>query len=239
MKFGHSRVVSMLLAIALSGCAGATATQKFQSAPVEASRPALIVVYPFAVTPSEVKLNQGIVQRAYRAVTGKESAEQLQTAHDTADNLCKQVAGDLSKKGYKAVCQNRGEPVSGANALVVDGQFTKINEGNRLRRLVIGFGAGESTMDTNVQVAYWTNGSYTKLLDFITHADSGKMPGAVVMGPAGAAAGGSAAVIVGANAAVGGVKTLRSSTGFLTNKTAAQIVDSVLKYFAQRGWSKT
>ncbi len=75
------------------------------------------------------------------------------------------------------------------------------------------------------------------LLEFTTHADSGQMPGAAVFGPAGAAAGGSAPAVVGTNVAVGGVKTYRSATAFLADKTAEQIVITMTNYFAQQGWS--
>jgi hypothetical protein len=63
------------------------------------------------------------------------------------------------------------------------------------------------------------------------------MPGAALMGPAGAAAGGSAVAVVGANAAVGGVKTYASSTGFLVDKTVDQVVQTLTRYYAQQGWA--
>lgn len=238
MNVGISGRKWMLLALVIAGCAGASATQQFQSAPVETSRPTQIVVYPFAVNPDEITLNQSFLQRVYRNYSGvDQSAQQTQIAHQTAENVCQQIASALVQKGYNTVCQNRGVPAAGDNILVVDGQFTDINEGNRLRRLVIGFGAGASTLDTSVQVFQRTSDTSNQVLDFTTHADSGQMPGAAIMGPAGAAAGGSAAVIVGANAAVGGAKSYTSSTGYLADKTASQIVDSITTYFAQHGWA--
>ena len=74
-------------------------------------------------------------------------------------------------------------------------------------------------------------------MDFTTHADSGKMPGAAVTGGAGAAAGGSAAVIIGANAVMGGAKTFSSSTSYLADKTADQIVQTLTQYYTQQGWT--
>lgn len=232
------RKSGVLLAIVLAGCAGASATQQSQSAPLSSARPAQIVVYPFAVNANEVTLNQSFLQKAYRNYSGEDqSAHQSQIAHETAQNVCTQVADTLSQKGYNAVCQQRGVPITGDNVVIVDGQFTDINEGNRLRRLVIGFGAGASTLDTSVQVFQRTGESSSQVLDFRTHADSGKMPGAAIMGPAGAAAGGSAAAVVGTNAAVGGAKTYTSSAGFLADKTSTQIVDSITQYFTQHGWA--
>lgn len=227
-----------LFAIALAGCASASVSQQSQSAPIINNRPTQIVVYPFAVDSADVTLNQSIIQRAYRSVSDEnESAQQAKIAHDTAHSICDQVAATLNKNGYNAVCQERGTPVSGSNVVIVDGKFTNISEGNRLRRLVIGFGAGASVLDTDVDVYQKTAQGTRQILDFATHADSGKMPGAAVTGGAGAAAGGSAAVIVGANAAMGGAKSYTSATSYLADKTADQIVQTITQYYAQQGWT--
>jgi hypothetical protein len=238
MKLSGVERSYFLFAIALLGCAGASVSQQSQSAPINNTRPSQIVVYPFAVDTSEVILNQSVVQRAYRSMSNEdESAQQKKIARDTAHNICVQVAASLSQKGYSSVCQERGIPVLGSNVIVVDGEFTNISEGNRLRRLVIGFGVGASMLDSNVNVFQKTAEGTLQILDFTTHADSGKMPGAALMGPAGAAAGGSAVAVVGANAAVGGVKTYASSTGFLVDKTVDQVVQTLTRYYAQQGWA--
>ena len=232
------RFAGLVLTITIAACAGAKVADETQNAPAGSVRPNQIVIYPFAANPEEVTLNQSIVQRAYRNMSGEDqTAEQQKIATDTASNLCLTLATNLTAKGYKAVCLQRGTPVGDSNALVVDGEFTDISEGNRLRRLVIGFGAGSSTLDTTVHVYQRTDSGSQQLMDFNTHADSGKMPGAAILGPAGAVAGGSAAVVVGTNAAVGGAKSYTSTTGFLADKTATQITGAITQYYAQHGWS--
>jgi hypothetical protein len=238
MKLNAVKRSYLLFAIALVGCAAASVSQQSQSVPINNTRPTQIVVYPFAIDTTEVTLNQSIVQRVYRSVSNEDqSAQQKQIAHDTAHNICAKVAAKLSQNSYNAVCQERGTPVVETNVVVVDGQFTNISEGNRLRRLVIGLGAGASALDSHVDVFQKTGQGSRQILDFTTHADSGKMPGAVVMGPAGTAAGGSTAAVVGTNAAMGGAKTYASSTAFLADKTADQIVQTLTQYYAQQGWA--
>jgi hypothetical protein len=228
----------LLLALALAGCAAAKVTEESQNLPINNTRPTQIVIYPFAVDSAEVTLNQSIVQRAYRSMSNQDtSLQQAKIAHETAHNICDEVAANLRKNGFQALCQERGTPLTGSNVVVVDGEFTNINEGNRLRRLVIGFGAGASVLDSSVEVFQKTTDGTRQIMDFTTHADSGKMPGAAVTGGAGAAAGGSAAVIVGANAAIGGAKTYSSATGYLADKTADQIVQTLTQYYAQQGWT--
>jgi hypothetical protein len=239
MNASIGRISFLSLVICISACAGAKVSDETQSAPAgTASRPSQIVIYPFAVDANDVTLNQSIVQRAYRNMSGaNQNASQEKIATDTASNVCLSVAANLTAKGYKAVCLQRGTPAGGENPLIVDGEFTDISEGNRLRRLVIGFGAGASTLDAAVHIYQRTEAGSAPLIDFSTHADSGKMPGAAIMGPAGAVAGGSAAVVVGANAAVGGAKTYTSATSYLADKTATQITDVITKYYEQQGWT--
>ena len=238
MKGRWSRAVrSMVCIAALAGCASAQVTQQAQQQPVDYNRPSQIVVYPFAADASEVTLNQSIVQRVYRNASGSDqNAQQLQIARDTAQAICEQVASDLSTNGYNAVCTKRGTFVAGANLLLIDGALTNISEGNRLRRLVIGFGAGSSVLDAKVTMYQRVNGNLNQVLAFDTHADSGKMPGAAVMAPVGVAAGAGTAAVVGTNAAMGGAKTYGSSTKNLAKKTSDQIVKAVVDYTVQNGW---
>jgi Domain of unknown function (DUF4410) len=229
----------LLLAIAAFGCAGAQVTQSSSAAPISATPPTAVVIYPFAVDASDVSLNSGIFQVAYRNMSGEDqSAAQDQLAHQTAQNICVQVATNLTQKGITATCLQRGTPPTGANVLILDGQFTDISEGNRLRRMVIGLGVGASKVDTVVQVIQKTPQGTTEILDFATSADSGYMPGAGITGPAGAAAGGTAAAVsLGVNVAAGGVKNVTSSTGYLVDKTSDQIVEQVTNYYNRQGWS--
>ena len=225
--------------LALGGCAAAKVSDETRSAPITNAPPSQIVVYPFATNPNEVSLGSGPLQRVYRNISGDTAAEQAKVADDAAQNVCLEVVTALTQKGYNALCQKRGISAGSGNVMVVDGQFTNIDEGNRLRRTVIGFGAGASVLDTTVNV-YQTapEGAQHQVLSFNTHADSGKMPGVAVTGPAGAAAGGAtAAATLGANVAANGAKSYTSSTGYLGDKTAQQIVDALVQYFQQQGWS--
>ncbi len=232
------------IALALAGCAGVTAgatasAPQMQAAPVVSSRPSQIVVFPFSTDAADVTLNQGIGARLYRNYSGEnQTATQAQLAHSTAQNICVEVATSLATKGWNAACQPRGTPVTGTNVLIVDGDFTDISEGNPVQRMVIGLGMGASKLNTSVGLYQYSSGASNQLLTFSTHADSGKMPGVGITGPAGAAAGGAAAAAtIGVNVAATGVKNVTSSTSYLGDQTAKQIVDQMNNYFSQQGWS--
>jgi len=229
------------IVIAIAGCAGAKVQEQQAFAPTVPTAPTQIVVYPFATDASDVDLNSSIIQKAYRNFSGADvSAEQAQIARDSASNICLMIVATLSQKGYTALCQKRGVPVAGDSLMVIDGQFTDISEGNRLRRTVIGLGAGASVVNTNIQVYHRTTEGSHELLDFTTHADSGHMPGVAIMGAPGAAVGGAAAIAsVGVNVVASGVKLHRSSLDSLEKMTAGQIVDAVTQYCKEQGWNPT
>jgi Domain of unknown function (DUF4410) len=222
--------------------AGATSsTAQVQAAPIATGSPSQIIVFPFATSTADVTLNQGLGARLYANYEGEnQTAEQAQLAHSTAQNICVQVASSLASNGWNAACQPRGTPVTGSNTLIIDGAFTDISQGNRLRRMVIGLGVGASVVDTQVGLYQYSNGNSTQLLTFTTHADSGMMPGVGITGPAGAAAGGAAAAAsIGVNVASTGVKNITSSTAYLTDQSAKQVVSQANNYFSQQGWNAT
>jgi hypothetical protein len=237
MKAYHIRRLYVLCAAVLAGCASAKVTQQAQTLPAHWTRPSQIVVFPFAVDPSEITLNQSVIQKTYRSASGdNESAAQLEIARATADSVCKRIVSELNAKGYNSVCAKRGASIAGDNVLIVVGEFNNISEGNRLRRLVVGLGSGSSTLDTGVSMYQRVGGDFHQVLAFRTHADSGKMPGAAIMAPVGVAAGSGAAAIVGMNVAAGGAKTHSSSTSGLAKKTSDQIVKTITDYFVRAGW---
>jgi len=229
----------LLIAAMVGGCAGANVIQGTTAAPVSVSRPNQIVVYDFAVSGAEVTQNQGPLQRLYRAATQdteQQQAGQLQTGHDTAKELSNDLVKRLTDLGFNAQQMARGTPAPDG-ALVMDGQFVAINQGNTARRLIIGFGAGAATLDTRVNIYQVANGAAASLLDFTTHADSGKMPGAAVTMGAGAAAQGGATLGMGAaNLGLAGGKTYTSTMGYLADSTAKQVVAYFSQYAADQGW---
>src|SRR5271163_1584019 len=114
----------VLLPLVAFGCAGAQVTQESSAAPMTATPPTAVVVSPFAANASDVSLNSGIFQVAYRNMTdSNESADQLQLARQTAQNICVQVAANLTGKGINTTCLQRGVPPTGNNVLVLDGEF--------------------------------------------------------------------------------------------------------------------
>ena len=195
-------------------------------------RPSKILVYNFAVSDAEVKEAQGMLRQQ---PTIKDPAEREQEiGRQVADALAVDLVSGLRNLGFNVERVNRATPVTGDD-LLIDGQFLKVDEGDLLRRLVIGFGAGSSTVDTRVQI--YQGAERSKLLEFGTHSDSGIMPGAAAtMGAGAAVAGGVTAGAAVGTAVVGGVKTYQSEVARMAGESAEQAVHYLSEFFVKQGW---
>ncbi len=138
--------------------------------------------------------------------------------------------------GFYTEVVKRGTPLPN-NAILIDGQFINVEEGSRTGRLVIGLGVGASKLDAHIDVYQIANGSMKKVLDFNTHADSGKMPGAAwTMGPGIAITGTLTAASALAAAGTGALKNHQSSIGAQAESTAKQISAYMSEYMVAEGW---
>lgn len=195
-------------------------------------KPARILVYDFAVSERDVFEYQGIM-RQQPSIKDPVERERL-IAAEAKDALASEVVDGLRALGFAVERASRGTPAAGSE-LLIDGQFLTVDEGNPLRRLVIGFGTGTSTVQTRVQ-AYQGNES-KKLIEFTTHSDSGKLPGAApALGAGAVVQGGVTAGMVVANSAVSGMRTYNSEVARMAAASGDQVVRYLSEFFAQQGW---
>ncbi len=226
------------LAIALSvlcvaACGRTVVRPKTEMRSFGLPRPEQILVYDFAVTEAEVSDNREPAGKIPNKTGGAPEGE-LELSRQAANALAQELVRGLHDLGFPAKRTPRGTPV-GKDQILIDGVFLDVEKGDRLERFVIGFGAGASRVDTEVHVYYGTERQ--KLLDFRTHADSGKLPGAATTMGAGAAVVGG--VTIGgavASAGMGAVKEYRSEVERMAGNSADQAVAYLSEFFAKQGW---
>jgi hypothetical protein len=217
---------------------------EFESAKLQLQRPERILVYDFAVSTKEVTENQGFFQQSvneFRDVTPYQHEQEI--ADEVQKVAAEEIVEGIHALGLPAERAKYNTPVP-ARSLAITGHFLNVDEGNKLRRTVIGLGMGQSRVDIQVQMFGYgldasrpTETAPIKLADFQTAADSGKMPGALVTGPAGAAAAGGLTVgVAAANVGMSAVKSYRSAMGQMTSRSAEQGVAYMSEYFGRQGW---
>jgi hypothetical protein len=93
--------------------------------------------------------------------------------------LSESLAGELQKKSIPAERLLPGQIVPDKGWLI-KGQFLEVDQGNCMRRAMIGFGAGSTDMQVEVAVIDLGSGQKEPFLVFGTDSKSGKGPGAVI-----------------------------------------------------------
>ncbi len=225
-----------LVSLLAAGCAKTT-VQPLSEAYAIRPRPRVVLVYKFAVNPRDVTENQSLFQRGVNAVgSTTEDERTAEIGRQVAERLAEDLVAKINDLGLPAQLATPGIRVP-PDAVVIVGNFVDIDEGNRLRRVVIGFGAGGSNVDTQVRVLAPSGTGYQLLLEFSTHADSGNMPGAAATLGAGAAAQGAVTGgMAAANAAAGGVKVYRSEIEQLASRSADKMAEHLAEFFARQFW---
>lgn len=199
-------------------------------------RPQQVLVYNFAVSPEDIKQNASFFARLGRNIEGSnQTAEQIQLGREVSDALATELTQNIADMGLNSRRALDNMPVA-PGSILITGHFVNIDEGNRLRRNVIGLGLGQSSLDAKIRILAPGPSGYTELAAFDAHADSGEMPGAAVFGPAGVAAGAGTAAVVGTNVAIGGAKSYKSAAAQQAKKIADKISEQLSQYFARQGW---
>ena len=233
------RIMALLIVSFLSvGCAKISTTHISQQDQTASPPPTRILIKDFRVDSDSIQMATGLYGKI-KAGVSNDSPEitKKELSSEVIGALNKELVEKITALGITAVhVEQNQQPVQ--NEIIITGKFLKIDEGNVVRRNLIGLGAGQSSLDSKVIVLRATPQGIKEILSFSAHADSGNMPGAAVMGPAGVAAGAGTAVVVGVNVAKGGITTYKSNSANQASALADKISEELQKYFQEQGWIK-
>ncbi|HYZ61985.1 MAG TPA: DUF4410 domain-containing protein [Acetobacteraceae bacterium] len=225
-----------LLAV-VAGCATrvTSSTPEFSAAGASVPRPTRVLVADFEIDPSAVREDQGIGLRLQRSIEGATPGARTAIAREVQSAITETVVNDLRKAGLPAERAPENATYRPGD-LVVTGRVLRIDEGNRTRRMAIGFGAGKSIVEAAADLtAIIPNGPPLLLQSYDGKADSGRKPGMAV-GASMAVA--ESSVGVGALSAVTNVsgETRRSPVGKEAASFGNRLAHDIGQYAAERGW---
>jgi Domain of unknown function (DUF4410) len=235
----HLRAALAILSLAVvAACAPARVQSVADYAGPSLPRPDRVIVYDFAIVPGQVRLDQGVSARIRRAAGGQPvSAQEWQAATATQSALADALTAELASYGLPAVRASSGAVPTEGTSLLVQGQIVGIDEGNRTRRVLIGLGAGRSSVSADAQLYYVAYPAPPRLLSaFQGSSDSGRMPGL-----AGTMGAGAVAQRLATSAAVGGAMHAGSEarrTGDAANATrlADALGRQIGRFAAAQDW---
>lgn len=206
--------IFVVAALALTGCASISVEQG--SSIKTMTKPKKIYVENFSTSKGEFN-----VDREGKDLTAfKSDLQKMMTAG---------ITYDLTKRLVPATAAKKGQIGSGEDAWLIRGQFVKVNQGSRLLRGVVGFGAGGTKMITHVQVYDLAGDISTPFLTFTTTGGSNAEPGAVT-----AIATDPLLIVI--QAAAGSAGGIAHGVTEDTERTAREITAELSDYMYKRKW---
>jgi hypothetical protein len=181
--------VAIVIVGCVAACGAGQVKEQTTSQLQPTTMPEVIWVAEFAIDTSNVKKDSGPLGGGGEGVLKGTRVERLNPLHHkespeaTARNLVEQLAEALTQDLEKNLLPARrslpGAPHPG-KGWMISGQFLEVDEGNRLRRAVIGFGSGATDMEIEVQVTDLSRHPDSPFLILGSTTGSGNRPGAVV-----------------------------------------------------------
>lgn len=234
MAIRFMRLTPVLLAACL---AVAQVTGRVQIKPLHAysgrpplAKPSAIVVYDFASTADEVKLNSAALNRIRTHVSGASADEKSDLAQKVVNDFSQTLVRNLQKTGLPVSRGVLGQ-LAPDHSLVVRGDFLTIDEGNRARRMAIGLGAGASKVETHVQCYLKQPEKNVIVTEFKAISQSSRKPGAAETMGAGAAPD--------VAAAASGATELKQGAEGDTDRMAKAVAKQITKALAMQGWTSS
>ncbi len=237
MKF-HPKAIGFLFLLAmLAGCATTKVNEQTPMTAPGLARPNMIWVYDFVAAPADMPADSSLTGQL-DAPSTPPTPEELETGRKYGAMIAQELVKDIQAMGMPA-----SEAGPGASPQIGDGIIRGYivstqggSTGNMVKRMVIGFGAGNTEMDTLVEGYVVTPQGLRKLGSGTLTAAGNKTPGLVVPAAIAVATANPVGLIV-----VGGLKVYGAASGRTglegRAKSTADEISAQLKIrFQDRGW---
>ena len=235
LGFVRKGFIPLLGLVFLAGCASSGVTRSESKVANEMlPEPPRVVIGEFSSSPDRIPARPelaGYFDERDQPVT----AGELELGRELGERVAAKLVEDLNGMGINAVRQAAAGPLA-LNDGLIEGYFVTVDEGSRLQRVLIGFGAGAAELRTLVEVYQMTDSGLRDLGFVEIEAEGGKMPGMVV--PLGV---GAATDNVLRSAAIGGGISVVKEVGPETldaaaERTAEEISGRIKASYEKRGW---
>ena len=184
----HLLVIGCLL---LAGCANVKLTGLRELAPVPEVTPNIIHVADFTLDPQSMRLETGILPISPVSSDKSDESETLfprlvgmpveraVRARELVNLMASSLVEDLRNLGLNADRLSANDQAT-ADGWLVRGSFIRIDEGNRLRRALIGFGDGKTELEVLTSLSDLASGAPQPFCALGMEARSSRGAGAII-----------------------------------------------------------
>lgn len=216
------------------GCASTKVTDRQILVDEKIPRPDHILVYDFAATPADIPADSSLAGR-HEEHPDTQTAEQIEAGRKIGAEMAAQLVEQIHSMGMPAERAST-QSTPQINDLVIRGYLLSIEEGSSDKRIMVGFGSGESELDVAVEGFQMTAQGLRKLGSGTVDADGSKTPGAGMGIASLIATGNPVGLIVSGGMKVYGEESGKSKIEGRVKQTVEEIADVIKERFKQEGW---
>jgi len=226
---------ALSLVVALAGCASTTVSDRETYRGGKIARPKRILVHDFAATPSDLP-TWSEARGRYPEPSEPRTAEEITAGRELGALVSTKLVERIREMGIPAA-RTAAASAPRRGDVVLVGYFESIDEGSRLKRVVIGFGSGTSELKTQVEGYLKTDLGMRKLgTGAVESGGAGKTPGVVIPIIVTVATANPIGLIVGGVVKAEGELTGRATIDGTAKRTANAIADELRVAFRRNGW---
>ena len=218
----------------VAGCASTDVTSQQMMVSGKLPRPNRILVYDFAASPADVPRDSAFAVTNSQP-TSPQTPQQLAAGRQAGAELAGQLVAEIRAMGLVAEHAS-ADAKPQLNDIVLRGYFLTIDEGSATKRIVIGFGAGASSLQTAVEGFQMTDHGLQRLGADTVQAGGNKTPGAAASVGAALLTGNPLGLIVGGGIKLYGEASGNSGLQGRADKTAKAIAEALRPRFKEQGW---
>jgi hypothetical protein len=181
----------MVACLIMAGCANVKVTALHELGAVPDVIPKAIYVADFHLDPESIGLETGILPVSPVSSEKSDESDTLfprlfgvpverpVRARELVNLMATTLVEDLRNLGFNAYRLNAGDQTL-ADGWLVTGSFIRVNQGNRLRRALIGFGNGRTELEVATSLSDLAAGIPRQFCEVSTAARSSRGAGAMI-----------------------------------------------------------
>lgn len=183
-----TRLPFLLVLAASLACATAQVDSRDVAPLGSVAKPPITLVYDFAVGVDDVQVDQWDLKLGSAPQRVQPTEEQRRVAERISRAFTDELVADLNGRGIRSKRAIATTPAP-ENAILLQGVFVAIDEGDELKRTVVGLGQGNSRVQARIRAYQQTRTGRRYLGMGTVTAEGSRKPGIFVSGASAAATG--------------------------------------------------
>ncbi len=230
----YLRLLCLLILVPLGVNAGTKVTDEDEIVTGTIPKPDKIWVYDFGATPGDVP-PESVLAPAAGTQQPAQTKDQIAAGRRLGAEIASELVKQITAMGMDAdLATSATKPA--INDLVIRGHLVSFSEGDEKKRVVIGFGAGESELQAAVEGFQMTADGLRRLGTGDTKSTAGKTPGVGVGLLTTIATHNPVGLVVSTGVKVHEEHSGHDKLDARASDTAKKIADVLKKRFTEQGW---